>query len=62
LIENGSPIDDPDLVEYVRTYRLATEPFCLPPSVQEDEAAVTLDWLLKIHEAAMTRMKRESGG
>jgi hypothetical protein len=50
------------VLDYVRVYRLATEPFNMPPNVQEDQPAVTLDWLLEIHKAHMARVKRESGG
>lgn len=35
--------------EHVREYLLATEPFNMPPSVQDDQAAMRLDWLLRIH-------------
>lgn len=44
-------IDDPELLDHVRTYRLATEPFHMAPSVQEEQPAVTLDWLLRIDDA-----------
>lgn len=59
LIEHESPIDDPELLEYVRAYNLAAEPFCMPPTVQEEQPAVTLDWLLKISEAIAVRLKAQ---
>ena len=44
--------------EYLRVYRLTTE-LGLPPNVQDDQPAVTLDWLLKIHEAVVKRQRKE---
>jgi len=45
----------------MRQYVLTTE-LGLPPNVQDEQPAVTLDWLLKIHEAVSERRRKESGG
>lgn len=42
--------------EHVRCYLLASAPFHMPPSVQDEQSAVELDWLLQVdgrrHKAA----------
>lgn len=44
----------------MRAYRLAASPFNMAPSTQEEQAAVTLDWLLRIDDAVLARRKADA--
>lgn len=56
LVENGSALTDPLVIEHMRTFALLKLGVSLAD--QEEAPAVKLDWLLKINEAVLERQRK----